>query len=60
MDVENSIESHKPNEAKPLSFMSLIPLWLSTVNRPATLRTLEIEKDESDPPPTKKHVGHVT
>ena len=38
------------NAADPLSFMSLIPLLLSPVNRPATLRTREIEKDESDPP----------
>ena len=38
------------NAAEPLSFMSLIPLWLSPVNRPATLRTREIEKDESNPP----------
>ena len=38
------------NAAKPLSFISLIPLWLSPVNRPATLPTRESEKDESDPP----------
>ena len=41
------------NAADPLSFMSLIPLLLSPVNRPATLRTREIEKDESDPPPNR-------
>ena len=39
------------NAAKPLSSISLIPLWLSPVNRPGSLRTREIEKDESDPPP---------
>ena len=44
------------NAADPLSFMSLIPLWLSPVNRPATLRTREIEKDESDPPPKNRGV----
>ena len=38
------------NAAKPLSSISLIPLWLSPVNRPATLTTQENEKDESDPP----------
>ncbi len=38
------------NPAKPLSFISLIPLWLSPVNRPAPLPTRESEKDESDPP----------
>ena len=38
------------NAAKPLSSISLIPLWLSPVNRPATLTTRESEKDESDPP----------
>ena len=41
------------NAADPLSFMSLIPLLLSPVNRPATLRTREIEKDESAPPPNR-------
>ena len=46
------------NAAKPLSFISLIPLWLSPVNRPAPLPTRESEKDESDPPP--KQGGHVT
>ena len=46
------------NAAKPLSSISLIPLWLSPVNRPGSLRTREIEKDESDPPP--KQGGHVT
>ena len=40
------------NAAEPLSFISLIPLWLSPLNRPDTLTTREIEKDESDPPPT--------
>ena len=39
------------NAAEPLSFISLIPLWLSPVNRRGSLRTREIEKDESDPPP---------
>ena len=38
------------NAAKPLSSISLIPLWLSPVNRPAPLLTRETEKDESDPP----------
>ena len=38
------------NAAEPLSFISLIPLWLSPLNRPDTLTTREIEKDESDPP----------
>ena len=47
------------NAAKPLSSISLIPLWLSPVNRPATMTTRETEKDESDPPP-KKQGGHVT
>ena len=42
------------NAVKPLSFISLIPLWLSPVNRPAPLPTRESEKDESDPP---KKVG---
>ena len=46
------------NAAKPLSSISLIPLWLSPVNRPGSLRTRENEKDESDPPP--KQGGHVT
>ena len=41
------------NAAKPLSSISLIPLWLSTLNRPDTLTTRESEKDESDPPPKK-------
>ena len=40
------------NAAEPLSFISLIPLWLSPLNRPNTLTTREIEKDESDPPKT--------
>ena len=39
------------NAAKPLSSICLIPLWLSPVNRPGSLRTREVEKDESDPPP---------
>ena len=38
------------NAAKPLSFICLILLWLSTVNRPDTLPTRESEKDESAPP----------
>ena len=38
------------NAAKPLSSICLSPLWLSPVNRPATLTTRESEKDESDPP----------
>ena len=38
------------NAAEPLSFISLIPLWLSPVNRRGSLRTREIEKDESAPP----------
>ena len=38
------------NAAQPLSSISLIPLWLPPVNRPATLTTRENEKDESDPP----------
>ncbi len=38
------------NAAKPLSFIFLIPLWLSPVNRPGSLRTRKSEKDESDPP----------
>ena len=46
------------NAAKPLSSISLIPLWLSPVNRPATLTTRETEKDESDPPQNRG--GHVT
>ena len=46
------------NAADPLSFMSLIPLLLSPVNRPATLRTREIEKDESAPPPPQPG-GHA-
>ena len=46
------------NAAQPLSSISLIPLWLSPVNRPATLTTRENEKDESAPPP--KQGGHVT
>ena len=46
------------NAAKPLSSISLIPLWLSQVNRPATLPTRETEKDESAPP--QKQGGHVT
>ena len=37
------------NAAKPLSSISVIPLWLSPVNRPATLTTRESEKDESVP-----------
>ena len=41
------------NAAKPLSSISLIPLLLSPVNRPATLPTRENEKDESDPPPKR-------
>ena len=40
------------NAAEPLSFISLIPLWLSPLNRPDTLTTRENEKDESDPPQT--------
>ena len=48
------------NAAEPLSFISLIPLWLSPVNRRGSLRTREIEKDESAPPPPKKQGGHVT
>ena len=35
------------NAAKPLSFIFLIPLWLSPVNRPAQLPTRETEKDVS-------------
>ena len=46
------------NAAEPLSSISLIPLGLSQVNRPGSLRTREIEKDESDPP--QKQGGHVT
>ena len=42
------------NAAKPLSSICLIPLWLSTVNRPATLTTRESEKDESDPPKKRR------
>ena len=38
------------NAAKPISFIFLIPLWLSPVNRPAQLPTRETEKDVSDPP----------
>ena len=45
------------NAAKPLSSICLILLWLSTVNRPDTLRTREVENDESDPPP--KQGGHA-
>ena len=41
------------NAAKPLSSISLIPLWLSPLNRPDTLTTRESEKDESDPPPNR-------
>ena len=36
--------------AKPLSSMCLIPLWLSALNRPGSLRTREKGGDESDPP----------
>ena len=39
--------------------ISLIPLWLSPVNRPGSLRTREKGGDESDPP-QKKPGGHVT
>ena len=46
------------NAAKPLSSISLIPLWLSPLNRPGSLRTRETEKDESDPP--QKTGGYVT
>ena len=38
------------NAAKPLSFISLISLCLSTMNRPAPLRTREKGWDESAPP----------
>ena len=38
------------NAAKPLSFISLIPLWLSHLNRPPPLPTREKGGDESDPP----------
>ena len=41
------------NAAKPLSSICLIPLWLSPVNRPGSLRTREVEKDESAPPPNR-------
>ena len=47
------------NAAEPLSSICLIRLWLSTVNRPATLRTRENEKDESDPPPKNRGVALV-
>ena len=40
------------NAAKPLSSICLMPLWLSPVTRPGSLRTRENEKDESDPPKT--------
>ena len=46
------------NAVKPRPSISLIPQWLSPVNRPAPLPTRETEKDESDPPP--KQGGHVT
>ena len=35
---------------QPHSSISLIPLWLSAVNRPARFRTREKGGDESDPP----------
>ena len=38
--------------------ISLIPLWLSSVNRPTPCRTGEKEGDESDPP--QSGGGHVT
>ena len=38
------------NAAKPLSSICLSWLYLCTVTRPDTLRTREVEKDESDPP----------
>ena len=41
------------NAAKPLSSIYLIPVWLSPLNRPDTLTTREVEKDESDPPPNR-------
>ena len=41
------------NAAKPLSFISLIPLWLSHLHRPPPLATREKGGDESDPPPKK-------
>ena len=34
------------------SAICLIPLWLSAVNRPGSLRTREKGGDESDPPQT--------
>ena len=37
---------------KPYSSISLIPLWLSAVNRPPPCRSRKIGEDESDP--TKK------
>ena len=39
------------NAAKPLSSISLIPLWLSAVESARTLPTREKGGDESDPPP---------
>ena len=38
------------NAAKPLSSISLIPLWLSAVESARTLPTREKGGDESDPP----------
>ena len=45
------------NAAKPLSSICLIPLCLSQVNRPGSLRTRENEKDESDPPQTLRRAS---
>ena len=44
--------------AKPISFISLIPLFLSHVNRPPLCRARKKEEDNSDPP--SKVGGHVT
>ena len=41
------------NAVKPLSSICLILLWLSTLNRSDTLRTREVENDESAPPPNR-------
>ena len=46
------------NAAKPRPSISLIPLWLSPVNRSGTLRTREKGgKDVSDPPQNRG--GHA-
>ena len=46
------------NAAKPPSFMSLIPLWLAALKRPARFGRGRKAGDVSDPPP-KKQGGHA-